>query len=227
MALDGGIPAGVPSWEAPSPAFSRSGYPVEIIYERPPRHHRFWAIPILGGLAKSIILIPHVIVLSLLAVIVAISQWILWIPVLFGGHYPLWGYAIVGGTLRWSTRVSAFSFGLTDQYPPFTFRSSSEEGSVYAVQVRFEIPGEHSRGWAIPFFGLVAKTIITIPHTIILYFLLMFVGLAGLILWVPVLFNARYPDWGYEFVGGTLRWNTRLAAYLYGLTDRYPPFSFD
>jgi len=28
-------------------------------------------------------------------------------------------------------------------------------------------------------------------------------------------------------VGGTIRWSTRVLAYMDGLTDRYPPFSFD
>jgi hypothetical protein len=43
--------------------------------------------------------------------------------VLFGGKYPVWGYSLVGGYLRWSVRVQAFFYGLTDAYPPFTMEN--------------------------------------------------------------------------------------------------------
>ena len=56
-------------------------------------------------------------------VAVMLTQLFLWIPVLFGGHYPKWGYGFVGGYVRWTTRVTAYHFGLTDAYPPFTLRN--------------------------------------------------------------------------------------------------------
>jgi hypothetical protein len=202
-----------------------TGYPVAVLYERPPRHHRFWAIPLLGLLAKEIILIPHVILLVVLQVVVSLAQLILWIPVLFGGQHPLWGYAVVGGTVRWTPRVQGFLLGLTDEYPPFTFRSTGEQGRVYSVQVRMEIPGHSSRLWAIPLLGLAIKLIILIPHQIILSVLGTVAAVVALVLWIPVLFGGHYPEWGYQLVGGTLRWSTRVQAYTYGLTDRYPPFS--
>jgi hypothetical protein len=226
MALDSTATGGGPFAAPPAPP-KEPDYPVSVTFERPPRHSRFWAIPLLGILAKLIILIPHLILLYVLQAVVRLLQLILWIPVLFGGHYPLWGYALVGGTIRWSTRVTAFLFGLTDEYPPFTFRSVSEDGRVYTVQVRIEIPPHHNRFWAIPLLGLVIKLIILIPHLIILSILGSVIELVSLVLWIPVLFGGHYPGWGYQLVGGTVRWSTRVLAYLDGLTDRYPPFSFD
>ena len=32
---------------------------------------------------------------------------------------------------------------------------------------------------------------------------------------------------GAHFLGGLIRWSTRVGAYMFLLTDRYPPFSFD
>jgi hypothetical protein len=66
-----------------------------------------------------VLLIPHLFVLALLGFAVALTQFFLWVPVLFGGVYPKWGYAFVGGYLRWSLRVMAYFYGLTDRYPPF------------------------------------------------------------------------------------------------------------
>ncbi|HVA23858.1 MAG TPA: DUF4389 domain-containing protein [Chloroflexota bacterium] len=226
MALDSTVSGGE-SFAGPSLEPPASGYPINVTYDRQPRRQRFWAIPLLGILAKFIILIPHLIVLYVIQFVVRLVQLILWIPVLLGGHYPLWGYVLVGGTIRWSTRVTAFLFGLTDEYPPFTFRSASDEGRVYAVQVRMEIPAHNNRFWAVPLLGLVVKVVILIPHLIVLSVLGPVIYLVALVLWIPVLFGGHYPNWGYQLVGGTIRWSTRVLAYLDGLTDRYPPFSFD
>lgn len=202
-------------------------YPINVLYEHPARYNRFWAIPIVGILVKSIILIPHFIVLYILSMIVSLALLILWAPVLLGGKYPEWGYALLGGTLRWSARVMAFTLGLTDEYPPFTFRSSSEDGRLFSTQVQIEIPPRNSRWWAVPLLGYAVKAIILIPHLVVLSVLGSIAAILMLVLWIPVLFGGSYPDWGLRVVGGTMRWSTRFTAYLYGLTDRYPPFSLE
>ncbi len=228
MALDSpvGPEAYTPS-PAPQSATGRSTYPVDVTYERPAQNKRFWAVPLLGILVKSIILIPHMIVLSILEILIIIAYCILWVPVLLGGKYPEWGYALMGGTLRWSTRVTAYLYGLTDEYPPFTFRSANEEGHRYTVQVAIEVQPRNSRWWAFPLLGVTVKLIILIPHLIALSLLGSLVTLVLLGLWIPVLFGGRYPDAGYQLCGGTLRWSVRVSAYFFGLTDRYPPFSFN
>jgi hypothetical protein len=104
------------SYEQPT----TTGYPVSVDFIIPARNSRILAIPLLGYLLRHIFLIPHYIALTILAVLVALSQFFMWIPVLIGGKYPRWGYGFVGGYLRWTTRVSAYAFGLTDAYPPFT-----------------------------------------------------------------------------------------------------------
>jgi len=96
-----------------------SDYPVQVEFIIPTGNSRFFAIPLLGYIARGVLLVPHVIVLVLLGFLVSLLQLVLWIPVLFAGRYPKWGYSIVGGYLRWSTRVFAYTFGLTDRYPPF------------------------------------------------------------------------------------------------------------
>ena len=71
------------------------------------------------------------------------------------------------------------------------------------------------------FFGLFY---IMLPHG----FILMFVGLWGAILqfvafWV-ILFTGRYPESMFEFQQGLLKWNVRLTARLYNVSDGYPAF---
>jgi hypothetical protein len=95
--------------------------PGDMFIERPESSSRFFAILIIGGLVRFLLLVPHFVVLYILSLAVAICQLVIWGWVLFGGQYPDWAWTLVGGTLTWNTRVYAYIFGLTDRYPPFAF----------------------------------------------------------------------------------------------------------
>jgi hypothetical protein len=77
---------------------------------------------------------------------------------------------------------------------------------------------------SIPVIGIVAKEILLIPHLFAMYLLNTVAGAVLLITWIPVLFTGQYPEVEASVLGGILRWQTRVAAYFLGLTDRYPPF---
>ncbi|HEV7680429.1 MAG TPA: DUF4389 domain-containing protein [Candidatus Dormibacteraeota bacterium] len=94
-------------------------YPIQVEIPAQPQYNRFFAVPLIGGLARWLLLIPHLFIIYVLGLIVGILQLVLWIPVLFTGRFPDWGRLLVGGYVRWSTRMYAFAFGLTDVYPPF------------------------------------------------------------------------------------------------------------
>jgi hypothetical protein len=74
--------------------------------------------------------------------------------------------------------------------------------------------------------GLFLRQIAALPHFIVLFFL----GIAVLVLWVVVqwviLFGARFPRGMFDFVAGFVRWEARVNGYALGLSDRYPPFTF-
>jgi hypothetical protein len=99
-----------------------------------------------------------------------------------------------------------------------------EQRSSYPVQVDFIIPAHNSRFYALPVLGYVVRYLFLIPHLVVLAFLTFAVALLQLVLWIPVLIGGKYPRWGYSFVGGYVRWSTRLNAFMLGLTDAYPPF---
>ena len=69
-----------------------------------------------------------------------------------------------------------------------------------------------------------------IPHGILLYvyFLALYlVSIFGLLPFVAILINGRYPRWLFDLQLGYYRWNARYNAYIGAMTDRYPPFSND
>jgi hypothetical protein len=195
-----------------------STYPVVLTVSRPSESSRFWAIPLIGILAKFIILIPHFIILYVLGLVVGILQLVIWIGVLFGGTYPDWAFGLNAGYLRWYLRFAFFLYGLTDTYPAFSMEAPGD--------LRIERPESSARFWAIPIIGIFVKWIILIPHFIVLYALGIAVAACQLVIWIPVLFTGVYPGWAFSLVGGTVLWATRLYAYLLGLNDRYPPFAF-
>jgi len=82
-----------------------------------------------------------------------------------------------------------------------------------------------SRLWGIPLLGVLVRAILLIPHYIVLGFYAMAVGLLLLVMWIPVLVNGRYPGGGYYFIGGYVRWVTRVQAYLILAAAAYPPLS--
>ena len=71
------------------------------------------------------------------------------------------------------------------------------------------------------------RIILAIPQFIVLYFLGLATFFVAVIAWFAALFMGRLPEWAHSFLSGMVRWFTRVAAYMYLLTDRYPPFSLD
>ena len=195
-----------------------TGYPIVLGTGRPVSVNRFWAIPIVGFFVKLIILIPHFIVLYVLGIVSALAHLIIWIPVLFTGRYPDWGFSLTAGVVRWYQRLILYLYGLSDNYPAFAMEAP---GDVVVPR-----PESSSRFWAIPIIGIFVKFIILIPHFIVLYVLGFVVALCQLVIWIPVLFTGEYPSWAYQLVSGYVLWYTRVYSYLLGLIDAYPPFSF-
>jgi hypothetical protein len=64
-----------------------------------------------------------------------------------------------------------------------------------------------------------------IPHVIVLFFLAIVVWLALWVTWIPVLLNGRFPQLGYDLVGGYLRLSIRLSMWTLLVPVPYPPIS--
>ncbi len=89
------------------------------------------------------------------------------------------------------------------------------------VDLTFSLPQRQNR--ATVFF----RFILVIPQIFVLYF----VGIAAFVVlvvgWFAALFTGRLPEGIAGFLRGYLRWSIRVYAYMYLMTDRYPPFSLD
>jgi hypothetical protein len=205
---------------SPSPYYAPSStYPIDVLFPRIEQHNRFYAIPIIGGAARTVMLIPLMIFWLVMALVMYVLQFVLWIPVLFTGQYPEFGRTFTAGFLRIHTRMMAFAMGLTDSYPSFSLQDDNPGDAI----VQYQLQPSYNRFYAIPVLGYLVKYIMLIPHLIILYILSWVVSLMQLVTWIPVLTTGHYPSWGYTICGGFLRYTARVHGFMFGLTDNYPP----
>jgi hypothetical protein len=136
---------------------------------------------------------------------------------LFRWKYPRWWFDWNLNLTRFSLRVMAYLWLLTDRYP-----STDEEQTVRLSMKYPEVTRELKTGLPL------VKWFLAIPHLIVLAFL--FVGVIGavIIAWFAILFTGRYPRGLFDYVVGVMRWSVRVNAYAFILvTDVYPPFSLD
>ena len=216
-------PAEVPppptAWAPPPPA--RPRYTIDVRFDRDQQIGRFWAIPIIGWFLRWLVLLPHFIVLGLFSIVVFVALLVVWIPVLLTGKFPGWGYSIIGGFYRWYIRVAAYLLLLAGPYPPFSTTAP------YPVDVVFDPDTRLNNLWGIPILGIYIRFLLAIPHWIILWLFGIAVYLIVLVAWIPVLVNGRYPQIGYDLVGGFFRWYTRVIGWTFLMAGPYPPFRLD
>lgn len=219
-----------------TPAQGRYGpYPVLLEGDLDPNLSRWqW-------LVKWLLVIPHYIVLAFLWVAFVVLTFIAWFAILFTGRYPKSIFEFNVGVLRWSWRVSYYSYGAlgTDQYPPFTLADTD-----YPARFDVAYPDRLSRGLV-----LVKSWLLAIPHYIIVGLftsgLIWFTtelgesgnaaaeagaGLIGILVFIAgviLLFSGRYPQGLFDLIIGLNRWVFRVAAYAALMRDEYPPFRLD
>jgi hypothetical protein len=185
-----------------------SSYPLRFDVEYPERLSR-WKI-----FVKWLLAIPHIIVMYVLAILAMLFTFIAFFAILFTKRYPQGLFNFVVGFYRWNANVGAYVYLLRDEYPPFTM-----DAGRYPVTFEVDYPESLSR-WLI-----FVKWLLAIANMIVLSL----VGIVAVVLWVvawfAILFTGRIPRGIFGFLVGYTRWNYRLTAYLYLMTDKYPPFS--
>ncbi|WSP94924.1 DUF4389 domain-containing protein [Streptomyces sp. NBC_01233] len=180
-------------------------------------------------LVKWILAIPHYIVLAFLWIAFLVICVIAFFAILFTERYPRALFDFNLGVLRWSWRVSYYSYGVlgTDRYPPFSLGPEPD----YPARLDIAYPERLSRGLV-----LVKWWLLAIPHYLVIGFFTGahggwwsagLIGLLALIAVVTLAFTEKYPRDLFDLVIGLNRWVLRVTAYATLMTDAYPPFRLD
>lgn len=197
-------------------------YPGSYEVQRDPKQSRLTNFPLgIGMLIRAILLIPQFIVLMFVAIVAFILYFIATFAILFSGKYPEGFYNFIANFVRWNANVSGYMLSLYDKYPPF----SGEQLPDYPLRFAVQYPAQSSRLLNLPFIGYMLRALLLIPHLIIVYFLGLAQYVVVFIAQFAILFTGSFPEGMHGFAVGVSRWSTRTSAYLFGLTDKYPPFS--
>ncbi len=98
-----------------------AGYPLNLTYDYPETLSRWLNFPFFIGLfIKLILTIPHLIIIAFLGIAAIIVVFIADFAILFTGSFPAGMHSFVVGVGRWYIRLNAYTYGLTDKYPPFS-----------------------------------------------------------------------------------------------------------
>jgi hypothetical protein len=176
-------------------------------------------------LVKWILLIPHIVILAVLAVALAFSWLFSLIAIIATGRYPEGLFNFNVGVLRWFWRVGFYSYQAlgTDKYPPFSLESDPN----YPADLTAVYPTTLKKGTTFIQWWLLA-----IPHYLIVAIFqggvgYRFGGLQILLLFYAALanlFTGKYPRNLFELVMGINRWVYRVLGYALLFTNEYPPF---
>jgi hypothetical protein len=185
-------------------------------------------------LVKWLLAIPHYVILAFLWAAFVVLTIVAFFAILVTGRYPRAIFDFNLGVLRWTWRVSFYSYGAlgTDRYPPFSLGEEPD----YPATLDVAYPGELSRGLV-----LIKWWLLAIPHYLVLAVLLGWgdptwgdrwtwpglIALLVLFAGLALLFTGRYPPGLFDLVLGLDRWVARVVAYVGLMTDWYPPFRLD
>jgi hypothetical protein len=160
-------------------------------------------------------------VLYVIGIVAGVLVIIAWFAGVFAGKIPDGIQKPMAMYLRYNARVSTYMLFQREEYPPFGFDGSfADPGDDARVRVDV-VPEIEGRNRLTIFF----RFLMVIPQAFVLFFVAIAAYVVIVIGWFAVIILGRWPGGLNDFLIGYLRWNTRVNAYFYLLTDVYPPFS--
>ena len=136
---------------------------------------------------------------ALLAVVAA------WFVLLFTGRWPAGLYEFVGGVLRFTMRLHAYTFLAPDDSYPVRVRVAPPQASYSRLKVLLRI-------------------LYVIPAYIIAYVLTIFSELIAIVAWFVIVIIGKQPAGLQNALVFCLKYVTGASALMFLLTETYPPF---
>jgi len=167
---------------------------------------------------RLILMIPVAIVLYVFGIVASIAIVIAWFAIVITGRYPQGLYSFVADFNRFIARVTAYAVLLTDTYPPF----SGADDPAYPVRMQFAGPLE-SYSRLKTFFRL----LLAIPIMVLRYVMTLLLEIGAVAAWFVILVTGKMPRGLFDLMVLANSYTARSDAYVYLLTETYPPFQDD
>ena len=137
------------------------------------------------------------------------------LALLFTGKYPSYVLSFNHALIELQTRVTAYIFLLTDDYP------SIERNPKVAVLLP-DVEGGKKLGRGIQ----ILKVVFVIPLVIVGLIYAIGAAFVTFAAWVHTWSTGRYPEWALNYILRTIQFWNRLYGYaLLMVTDEYPRFT--
>jgi hypothetical protein len=164
---------------------------------------------------RLILAIPLFIWLYIYGIAATIAIFIAWFAIVFTARYPASLYGFVEGYNRYYARITAYASLICDGYPSFL----GNDDPAYPVRMHFDGPLD-------PYSRLKTgfRIIIAIPIVILRYVIGLLLEITAIAAWVVIVITGRLPRGLFDVMVLANSYTARSDAYLYLLTETYPPF---
>jgi Domain of unknown function (DUF4389) len=159
---------------------------------------------------RIFMVIPALFVVGIVGIAAYVVGIIGWWAALFLGRLPNWAFEFESGFLRWASRVQAYTYLLTDRYPPFAL-----EDADYPVRL-FTRPTSLNR------LAVLFRVILIIPAYLLAIISGFGLGLLSIGAWAAALFTGKVPDSLHQALAAFIRYYTRFLGYWLLVTPEYP-----
>jgi hypothetical protein len=167
---------------------------------------------------RFILLIPLAIALFFYSIVAAIAILIAWFAIVITARFPAGLYEFVAGYTRFLTRVSAYAIFLCDRYPPFSAASDPD----YPIRIEFAGPYEQYNRLKTAF-----RFILMIPIVVLRYILAWLLWIGSIGAWFVIVIMGHLPRGYFDLMAVCTSYIARSDAYVYLLTETYPPWEDD
>jgi len=168
-------------------------------------------------------LLPHFLVFMVYTLLSLVLGMINHVVVMFTGEVVEDFAEIQEKTLRYFLSINVSAIGIVEEMPVFTGRKDID----YALQMDVTYPLRHSRILALMRLTVAGIFLVTLPHLLILVVLNLVIPIFYLAGIISILLTARWPHFLFDFLTKYFRYLSRVLAFMIGLVDVYPPFTFE
>jgi hypothetical protein len=163
---------------------------------------------------RLILAIPLMIWLYIYAIVAGIVIVIAWFAIVITGRYPEGLYDFVAGYTRFLTRFTAYTVLLCDPYPSF----GGSDDPAYPVRMGFTRLEQYSR------LRTLLRIILAIPILVVRYVMGLLLEIGAIAAWFVILVTGKMPRGLFDLMVLANSYTARSDAYIYLLTETYPPF---